>query len=80
MNLQEFETQYRITVDEALSQLQTVNLLANQIQIRLNQLDRIDNSMSDTAQIAVEIENQVLEIGRSLQTLSLTVEQLVRER
>jgi hypothetical protein len=80
MNLQEFETQYRSAVDTALNQLQTVNLLASQIQIRMNQLDIADNSSSSTVQMAAEIENQVLQIGRSLQNLSLTVEALVREQ
>lgn len=56
MNLDEFESQYRDTMDETLNQLQTATLLVAQVQAK------------------------IAEIGRSVQNISLTVEEFITQQ
>ncbi|GAB1538761.1 hypothetical protein NUACC21_14250 [Scytonema sp. NUACC21] len=56
MNIEEFESQYRITMDRALNELQTVILLLAQAQ------------------------NQVSQIGNTVQILSQNVEEFILEQ
>lgn len=80
MDLEEFETQYRNAIDEILNQLQTVNLLASQIQIRVRSLDPSNDVVDAIARLALEVETRVLEIGTSTQTLSFTIERFISEQ
>lgn len=56
MNLEEFESQTRETIEQTLNQLHTASLLVGQL------------------------ETQIAETGRSLQTLSLLIEAFIEQQ
>jgi hypothetical protein len=80
MNIEEFEAYCRGAVDDILNQLQTVNLLASQIQIRTRSLNDSNESIQAIAQLATEVETRIVEIGVATQNLSLTIESFISEQ
>ena len=50
MNLEEFETQYRNTVDRSLNQLQTAVLLLAQLQANINNVGQDLQNLSQTVE------------------------------
>lgn len=55
MNLEEFETQYRNTIDESLNQLQTAVLLLAQLETRIT---NVGQSLQNLSQALEEFINE----------------------
>lgn len=50
MNLDEFETQYRNTLDESLNQLQSAVLLMAQLEVRINSVSQSLHQLTQTVE------------------------------
>ncbi|WP_017318898.1 hypothetical protein [Mastigocladopsis repens] len=57
MNLQEFESQYRNNMDEALNELQTAILLLAQVQNTISLLGSYVQSLSQTVEEYINTQN-----------------------
>jgi hypothetical protein len=78
MNLNQFELLYRDAIDDILNQLQSLNLLAAQLQTQLQSLDSPELQLQ--LSLASDIELQSLQLGASLQRFTLSVESFIQSQ
>lgn len=80
MTLEEFEAYYRNSMDEILNELQGVNLLTMQMQMSMSRLENSEAQVRSISTLTLGIEARVMQMGSSVQQLSLVVEEFIQEQ